>query len=96
MPELIELQTARLALVGWGDADLQDLTALCADPQVMRFFPGPLTAAQSAALLLHLKQQFAQYGFGFWALRRRADNAFLGITGLGHVGLRLTLPRQWK
>ncbi|SDI80660.1 Protein N-acetyltransferase, RimJ/RimL family [Pseudomonas flavescens] len=84
--DVIELQTPRLYLSAWRDDDLADLATLCADEQVMRHFPAPLSLEQSQALLARLQQHFSQHGFCFWALRRRHDGRFIGMTGLAHVG----------
>lgn len=84
--DVIELQTPRLNLRAWHDEDLSELATLCADPEVMRYFPAPLSREQSMVLLARLQQHFRQHGFGFWALQRRKDGRFIGFTGLAHVG----------
>lgn len=43
MTPILELESARLVLRQWHDDDLREFAALCADPQVMRYFPAPLT-----------------------------------------------------
>ena len=39
MEQIQELESARLRLRPWRDTDLAEFAAMCADPQVMRFFP---------------------------------------------------------
>ncbi|MFF7706154.1 GNAT family N-acetyltransferase [Pseudomonas sp. NPDC007930] len=85
MTPILELHTPRLRLRQWRDADLEPFAAMCADPQVMRYFPQPLSRLQSAALIGRVRGHFNEYGFGLWALEHRASGAFLGLTGLLNV-----------
>ncbi|GGU58388.1 N-acetyltransferase [Pseudomonas laurentiana] len=82
MTPILELESARLVLRQWQDDDLREFAAMCADPQVMRYFPAPLTRLESAALIGRLRGHFAEYGFGLWALERKDSGAFIGMTGL--------------
>ncbi len=66
----------------WADADREPFAAMNADPEVMRFFPAPLTRAESDAFVDRIQARLARDGHGLWALERRADGAFLGFTGL--------------
>lgn len=84
--QAVQLSTARLLLRPWRDDDLDDLAALCADAEVMAHFPAPLKRTESAELLVRLRTHFAEQGYGFWVLERRADGAFIGFAGLLQVG----------
>lgn len=75
-----ELQADRLVLRRWRDADREPFAALNADPEVMRYFPSPLTRAQSDALVDAIEAGFEERGFGLWALE--VDGAFAGFVGL--------------
>jgi ribosomal-protein-alanine N-acetyltransferase len=46
----------------------------------MRYFPAPLTRAESDALAARASASLAERGWGLWALER--DGSFLGFTGL--------------
>lgn len=59
---------------------------MCADPQVMRYFPAPLSRLESASLIGRIRGHFAEHGFGLWALERKDTGQFIGFTGLGVVG----------
>ncbi len=80
--ERIELDTPRLRLRGWHDADLDPLADMCADPQVMRYFPAPLSRDECAVAMARCRIHFVRHGFGFWALERKDDGCFIGFTGL--------------
>ena len=49
--ERIELETPRLHLRAWHDADLDYLHELCSDPLVMRYFPKLLSRDECAAVM---------------------------------------------
>lgn len=83
--QAVRLTTARLRLRPWHDGDLDALAALCADPEVMAYFPAPLNRTESAQLLERLQRHIADHGHGFWALERQADGAFVGLAGLLQV-----------
>lgn len=86
MSNILELESPRLLLRQWRDADLPELAAMCADPQVMRYFPATLSHEESAALIGRLRQHFALHGFGFWALECKDNGELVGLTGLLQVG----------
>jgi RimJ/RimL family protein N-acetyltransferase len=77
-----EVSTERLRLRGWRQADRGPFAALNADPEVMRHFPAPLSAAASDRLVDAFVEGWEQHGHGLWAVERSADGAFLGFTGL--------------
>jgi len=84
------METARLTLRGWREADLEPWAALNADPEVMRHFPRAHTRAESDGLATMNQDHIDRHGFGLWAVERREDGAFLGFTGL--MMLRETNP----
>jgi RimJ/RimL family protein N-acetyltransferase len=76
------LQTERLVLRRWLDADREPFAALNADPEVMRHFRGVLTREESDAMVDRIEARFDEKGYGLWAVQRRADGRFLGFIGL--------------
>ena len=82
MAEAIELTTERLLLRQWRDEDVEPFVAMNADPEVMAYFPGTLPRAESELFLARIHQAWERDGFGLWAVERRADGAWLGMTGL--------------
>jgi len=79
------LATPRLVLAPWAERDLAPFAALNADPEVMRYFPKTMTAEESDALVDRLRGMWAEHGYGFSALRRREDDAFIGMVGIQKV-----------
>jgi len=76
------IETPRLILRDWREADLEPWAALNADPEVMRHFPATLTRIESDASAASYRDHIDRHGFGRWAVERREDGVFLGSTGL--------------
>lgn len=81
------IETERLILRQWRDADRAPYAALNADPEVMEHFERPLTRAEVDADIDWHRARLAEDGWGHLAVERRADGAFLG-----HVGVKPTGP----
>ncbi len=76
------IETPRLVLRRWRDADREPFAALNADPEVMRHFPSVLDRAESDALADRIEQHFEEHGFGLWAVQVRDAEPFVGFAGL--------------
>ncbi|MBS1168911.1 MAG: acetyltransferase family protein [Proteobacteria bacterium] len=79
------LATPRLVLAPWTEQDRAPFAALNADPEVMRYFPKTLTTDESNALVDRLLGMWAEHGYGLSAVRRRQDDAFIGMVGIQKV-----------
>jgi hypothetical protein len=76
------IETERLILRAWRDADRAPFHAMGTDPQVMEHL-GPLqTRAETDAAVDRQNGTIATLEHGFWAIERRDDGAFLGFCGL--------------
>jgi RimJ/RimL family protein N-acetyltransferase len=77
------LTTARLTLRGHAPADLDDELALWSDPEVIRHIGGrPFGREEVWARLLRYIGHWAALGYGFWHVRDRATDRFVGEVGL--------------
>ena len=74
------LETDRLVLRAWRDADREPFFALNSDPAVMEFLPATDRAASDNAIDRMMAAQ-AAHGHCFWAVERKQDGAFLGFCG---------------
>ncbi len=81
----MELHTDRLLLRRLRPADRAPFARLNADPEVMRWFPSPLSRRQSDELAGRIEAGSDERGWGLWALEQRASGRFLGIAGLSPV-----------
>lgn len=83
---VLVLETERLQLRGWSKLDADDLAAMNADAQVMRFFPNVLSRVESDAGLARLMTLEKRDKMTFWAAELKENNSFIGFVGLKRVG----------
>jgi RimJ/RimL family protein N-acetyltransferase len=76
------LRTERLLLRPWRESDREPFATLNADPEVMEFFPAPLTRADSDSLVDRILAAFAENGWGLWAAEVVDGPEFIGFSGL--------------
>lgn len=101
------LETTRLLLRGWGDADREPFFRMNSDPRVMRHFPACLSRPQSDALMDRIVADLDRDGYGLYAVEFTATAEFIGFLGLSvpgfdgpfmpavEIGWRLA-PRYWN
>ena len=79
----MRLETERLILRQWRDEDRAPYAAFNADPEVRRYFyPELKSAAETGVMVDEMIADLAQNGFGFLAIERKSDGAFIGESGL--------------
>jgi RimJ/RimL family protein N-acetyltransferase len=84
------IETERLILREWRDADRAPFAAMCASPAVMEHLGGPVPADDAEQAIAKYSACQAELGHCFWAVERKADGAFLGFCGLRgarHAGI---------
>ncbi len=108
MNSIFEILTERLILRELRTSDLGVLVRMNADPQAMEYFPGILSREETDAMAGRVREHWKKHGFGWWAVERREDGEFLGLTGLSHprfeahftpcveIGWRLAAPYWGK
>ncbi len=52
------------------------------DLDVMRYFPAPLSRAESDRMVDRIERQFDERGYGLWAIEIAATGEFIGFAGL--------------
>ncbi|WKX26149.1 GNAT family N-acetyltransferase [Tatumella ptyseos] len=78
----MQLETERLLLRQWQTSDLIPFQEMNQDPEVMRFFMNPLSAAQSDELAKKFRLIIQRKGWGFWAVELKSTAQFIGFCGL--------------
>ncbi|MDQ7878493.1 GNAT family N-acetyltransferase [Microbacterium sp. QXD-8] len=73
--------TARLRFRQMLPADLDEMTGLLGDPDVMRFYPAPKTREQAAAWIEWNQRNYAEHGYGLWIIETH-EGDFVGDCGL--------------
>lgn len=106
MMEDTVIRTRRLTAGTWRGEDTQEFIRMNADSRVMRYFPRPLSPAESMRFLERIIREMDSCGYGLFAVRERASERFVGFVGLHRfdfaadfapgveVGWRL-LPEYW-
>lgn len=82
------LTTPRLHLRPLMPGDLDHLTRLLADPQVMRYLSAtgaPRSRAEAEEALHKHLDHWRQHGYGVWAVEERDSGAFVGRCGLRYL-----------
>jgi RimJ/RimL family protein N-acetyltransferase len=90
------IETERLILRAWKDADRAPFIAMSADPAVMEPLGGVLSESEVDDYIARGRQRLAIFGFGRWAVERREDGAFIGVVGLAPVHPSLPLPAGFE
>jgi RimJ/RimL family protein N-acetyltransferase len=72
------LETPRLILREWRDADVDAWAAMGADPRVMKHFPALNDRAQSEASAARFRIALERDGYGWWAIEVKGGAAFAG------------------
>ncbi|NND67056.1 MAG: GNAT family N-acetyltransferase [Halioglobus sp.] len=76
------MNTARLQLRQWREDDLPHFAAINADPEVMRYFPAPLSREESDHMATRCRELKATRGWGLWAVEELDTRRFIGFVGL--------------
>jgi RimJ/RimL family protein N-acetyltransferase len=77
------LRGERVLLRGWEPEDLAPFAAMNADPRVVEHYPAPLSRGESDAFVHErIARQFAELGFGLWAVEVPGVAPFVGYVGL--------------
>jgi ribosomal-protein-alanine N-acetyltransferase len=72
------LTTDRLILEPYDDQHLDGLSAMSADPEVMRHLPGTETREQTKMGIERVKARWREWGHSWWAFRERASQEIIG------------------
>jgi RimJ/RimL family protein N-acetyltransferase len=75
------INTPRVRLRCWEQADRDAFSAMHADPEVMHDYGGPISRKESDAKLDRYAMAYRQHGFCRWAVESR-EGAFLGYAGV--------------
>jgi len=79
---MIKFRTERLLPREWQDSDYPTFARINADTDVMRYFPAPLSEAESNANADVISTLIRGRGWGFWAVEIPEIASFIGFVGL--------------
>ena len=75
------IETQRLGLRNWSDADQMPFTDMNSDPEVMKFFPKTLSPQESLESLRRIQLHFEKNKFGLLVVEHKESAQFMGFTG---------------
>lgn len=79
--ETFALETERLVLRPFVEADVAPYAAINADPAVMRWLGGPRSLEVTVREMQQANDSLGRDGFGSVAMARKADGVFVGMCG---------------
>jgi len=79
------IETARLILRNWRDADEEPWIAMNADPRVMEFFPSTYDRAKALSLIPLMRSDLERDGYGWWVVEPKQGPSFAGVIALQEV-----------
>lgn len=92
-PRII-LETERLLIRSWVEADRDLFREINADPKVMEYFPFRRSHAESDALLDKLNSSIRETGLGFYALELKETAEPIGFCGLSLANMPEIFPKE--
>jgi RimJ/RimL family protein N-acetyltransferase len=79
------IETPRLLLRPWRDADVESWAEMNADPSVMEYFPHAYTREQSVESAARLQWRLTENGYGWWVAEIKETGGFGGVLALQDV-----------
>ena len=73
------LETERLILRTWVDADLKPMFDINQDPKVMEYFPDLQNLETTNKFITKMNNHFNTHGYSLYACVRKDNNEFIGF-----------------
>lgn len=81
------LETRRLRLREFSRHDLDELAAMVADEEQMRFYPGPRSRDEASAWIERNLALYEEHGLGIWLIESVSSSDFVGYCGIRPLSL---------
>ncbi|MEM9630473.1 MAG: GNAT family N-acetyltransferase [Pseudomonadota bacterium] len=82
MSREFEIETKRLLLRSWREGDIDPFAAICSDPDVMRYFPEPLSRQKTEKLIGMGCDCLKEHGVFYSPVEVKATGELIGFVGL--------------
>jgi [ribosomal protein S5]-alanine N-acetyltransferase len=76
------LETPRLMVRELLHDDLDEVSAMLGDPELMRFWPKPFSREESAEWIGRQRERYEAHGFGYWLAVEKATGQAVGQVGV--------------
>ncbi len=83
--DFLNIPTDRLIIRDWRVSDYKPFADMNRDPEVMRYFPKPLSEEESNEMVQRSTTSLKLDKHGFWALEEKSSGEFLGFVALATV-----------
>ena len=87
------IETERLILRDWGDADLEPYADIMVEPEVGMWLGGPFSRTQARERVVRFRASLAETGLGRLAVERRSDGRLIGHCGLAPTAADQAMPQ---
>ncbi len=90
------IETPRLLLRGWQDADIDPFVEMNADRRVMEFFPSTHDRARAETMAAQRRMFLERNGYGWWVIEVKETRNFAGTICIDdiHYEVPFTPPRE--
>lgn len=75
-------ESDRLGFRNWKDSDIDAMTKISADPNVMRFFPKTATYEETKTFIEKMKDLFYENGYCYFAVETKSNKELIGFIGM--------------
>ena len=75
-------KSERLGFRTWSNNDLEPMTSINSDAEVMQFFPKTQTQDDTANFIKRMQKSYAENGFCYFAVELLSTGEFIGFIGL--------------
>ena len=85
---MVVTETERMIIREFDSPDVQALSKILADPEVMEFSSkGPLSKADTMGFVEWCIKSYKEYGYGQWAVIEKKSGMLIGCCGLSHAAV---------
>lgn len=92
----IYLETERLILRSWKDADRKPFAEMNGNRTVMKYFPATLSVVESNAFVDRINAEFEETGFGLYAVEIKDTREFIGYVGFHRFTFDAPFSPGWE
>lgn len=94
--EIIHIETERLILRSWKEADKVPFAEMNCNDNVMRYFPVKLSVEESNDFVDRINTEFEDTGFGLYAVEIKATGEFIGYVGFHRFTIDVPFSPNWE
>lgn len=94
--ETIYIETERLILRSWKEADRSAFAEINRNTHVMRYFPAPLSKEESDNFVNRIIAELEENGLGLYAVEIKDTGEFIGYVGFHRFNFDAPISPAWE